>query len=145
MLYAVSPKLISDRAPEFHTRPALRHRRLRVDLASRRLRRGDAGGHQADRPHCADRGPCRRRQFSCDRTYRRRRPKEIEAADAFASRLAHRAIAMGGACTGEHGIGQKKIPYMEDERGAAALDLMRRVKATFDPRKLFNPGKVFAA
>ena len=71
-------------------------------------------------------------------------PKEIEAADAFASRLAHRAIAMGGTCTGEHGIGQKKIAYMEDEHGAAAVDLMRRVKAAFDPRNLFNPGKVFA-
>ena len=73
------------------------------------------------------------------------KPQEIEAADAFASRLAHRAIAMGGTCTGEHGIGQKKIAYMEDEHGPAALDLMRRVKAAFDPRNLFNPGKVFAA
>ena len=44
-------------------------------------------------------------------------PREIEAADDLASRLAHRAIAMGGTCTGEHGIGQKKIAYMEDEHG----------------------------
>ncbi len=71
-------------------------------------------------------------------------PKEIEAAEAFASRLAHRAIAMGGTCTGEHGVGQKKIAYMEDEHGAAAVDLMRRVKAAFDPQNLFNPGKIFA-
>ena len=49
---------------------------------------------------------------------------------------------MGGTCTGEHGIGQKKIAYMEDEHGHAALDLMRRVKAAFDPQNLFNPGKV---
>ena len=69
---------------------------------------------------------------------------EIEAAEAFASRLAHRAIAMGGTCTGEHGIGQKKIAYMEDEHGPEAIDLMRRVKAAFDPMNLFNPGKVFA-
>ena len=69
---------------------------------------------------------------------------EIEAAEAFASRLAHRAIAMGGTCTGEHGIGQKKIAYMEDEHGPEAIDLMRRVKAAFDPQNLFNPGKVFA-
>jgi D-lactate dehydrogenase (cytochrome) len=71
-------------------------------------------------------------------------PKEIEAAEAFASRLAHRAIAMGGTCTGEHGIGQKKIAYIEDEHGAVAVDLMRRIKAAFDPQNLFNPGKVFA-
>jgi D-lactate dehydrogenase (cytochrome) len=70
--------------------------------------------------------------------------REIEAAEAFASRLAHRAIAMGGTCTGEHGIGQKKIAYMEDEHGAEAVELMRRVKAAFDPENLFNPGKVFS-
>jgi D-lactate dehydrogenase (cytochrome) len=71
-------------------------------------------------------------------------PAEIEAAEFFSARLARRAIAMGGTCTGEHGIGQKKMAYMEEEHGAAALDLMRRVKAAFDPRNLFNPGKVFA-
>jgi D-lactate dehydrogenase (cytochrome) len=70
--------------------------------------------------------------------------REIEAAEAFASRLAHRAIAMGGTCTGEHGIGQKKIAYMEDEHGPEAVDLMRRIKASFDPQNLFNPGKVFS-
>ena len=70
--------------------------------------------------------------------------REIEAADDFASRLAHRAIAMGGTCTGEHGIGQKKIAYMEDEHGSEAVGLMRRVKAAFDPQNLFNPGKIFA-
>ena len=71
-------------------------------------------------------------------------PAEIDAAESFASRLAHRAIAMGGTCTGEHGVGQKKIAYMEDEHGAAAMDLMRRVKASFDPANMFNPGKVLA-
>jgi D-lactate dehydrogenase (cytochrome) len=70
---------------------------------------------------------------------------EIEAADAFAHRLALRAIAMGGTCTGEHGVGQKKREYMEEEHGAVAIDLMRRVKASFDPQNLFNPGKVFYA
>jgi len=70
---------------------------------------------------------------------------EIDAADAFAGRLAHRAIAMGGTCTGEHGVGQKKREYMEEEHGPVAIDLMRRVKASFDPTNLFNPGKVFFA
>jgi D-lactate dehydrogenase (cytochrome) len=70
---------------------------------------------------------------------------EIEAADAFASRLAHRAIVMGGTCTGEHGVGQKKREYMEEEHGPVAIDLMRRVKGSFDPQNLFNPGKVFYA
>ena len=72
-------------------------------------------------------------------------PAEIDAAEAFASRLAHRAIAMGGTCTGEHGVGQWKMAYMEDEHGRPALDLMRRVKAAFDPQNMFNPGKILYA
>ena len=72
-------------------------------------------------------------------------PAEIDAAEGFTARLAHRAIAMGGTCTGEHGVGQKKRAYMDEEHGAIALDLMRRVKASFDPTNLFNPGKVFYA
>jgi len=50
---------------------------------------------------------------------------------------------MDGTCTGEHGIGQKKIAFLEIERDAAALDLMRRIKLAFDPQNLFNPGKIF--
>jgi D-lactate dehydrogenase (cytochrome) len=72
-------------------------------------------------------------------------PSEIERAERFADRLARRAIAMDGTCTGEHGIGQKKIAFLEVEGDAAALDLMRRVKLAFDPQNLFNPGKIFRA
>jgi len=68
---------------------------------------------------------------------------EIERAERFAERLARRAIAMDGTCTGEHGIGQKKITFLELEREPEALDLMRRVKLAFDPENLFNPGKIF--
>ncbi len=68
---------------------------------------------------------------------------EIERAEAFAERLALRAIAMDGTCTGEHGVGQKKGPYLIDEHGLEALDLMQRLKAAFDPMNIFNPGKIF--
>ncbi len=70
-------------------------------------------------------------------------PAEVARAKAFGSRLAKRAIAMEGTCTGEHGVGQEKIPYLEIEHGDAALDLMRRVKLALDPQNLFNPGKIF--
>ncbi len=70
--------------------------------------------------------------------------EEIERAEAFGKRLAMRAIRMDGTCTGEHGVGQKKIPYLEAEHGPDALDLMRRVKAAIDPQNLFNPGKIFS-
>jgi len=68
--------------------------------------------------------------------------QEIKAAEAFAERLALRAIRMGGTCTGEHGVGQKKMAYLEAEHGPEALELMRRLKAGFDPQNLFNPGKI---
>lgn len=58
-------------------------------------------------------------------------------------RLAHRAIAMGGTCTGEHGVGQGKIAYLDAEHGGA-LDLMRAIKASLDPFNIMNPGKIFA-
>ena len=40
------------------------------------------------------------------------------------------------------GIGKQK--YMLDEHGAPALDLMRRIKALFDPHDILNPGKILA-
>ena len=70
-------------------------------------------------------------------------PAEIERAERFSGRLARRAIAMDGTCTGEHGVGQKKIPYLEVEHSPETLDLMRRVKTAFDPQNMFNPGKIF--
>ncbi|MBI0446500.1 MULTISPECIES: FAD-binding oxidoreductase [Deinococcus] len=55
--------------------------------------------------------------------------------------LATHAVAVGGTCTGEHGVGLRKRPYLRAEHGAA-LDVMRDVKTLFDPRGLLNPGKV---
>ena len=70
--------------------------------------------------------------------------KDIARAEDFSERLVRRALAMGGTCTGEHGVGQKKIAYVEEEHSPATLDLMRRIKASFDPQNLLNPGKIFA-
>jgi D-lactate dehydrogenase (cytochrome) len=72
-------------------------------------------------------------------------PADIERAETFSSRLVRRALAMDGTCTGEHGVGQMKIQYMEEEHPAATLDLMRRVKQAFDPSNLLNPGKILRA
>jgi D-lactate dehydrogenase (cytochrome) len=69
-------------------------------------------------------------------------PADIARAEAFSSRLVRRALAMDGTCTGEHGVGQKKIEYLEEEYSAATLDLMRRIKQAFDPHNLLNPGKI---
>ena len=69
-------------------------------------------------------------------------PADIARAEAFSSRLVHRALAMDGTCTGEHGVGQKKIESLEEEYSMATLDLMRRLKQAFDPNNLLNPGKI---
>ena len=65
----------------------------------------------------------------------------ITACRAFVGRLAERALAMGGTCTGEHGVGANKIGYVEQEHGSA-VDVMRAIKRALDPDNLLNPGKV---
>jgi glycolate oxidase len=52
------------------------------------------------------------------------------------------AIAMGGTVTGEHGIGAARRPFLVDQRGADAVDVMRSIKAALDPLGILNPGKV---
>ena len=70
-------------------------------------------------------------------------PGEMAAADEVNSRLVARALEMGGTCTGEHGVGLRKVGFLEDELGDA-VDVMRSVKAALDPSNIMNPGKVFA-
>ncbi|KQK29740.1 lactate dehydrogenase [Bosea thiooxidans] len=69
---------------------------------------------------------------------------EVERAQAFIDRLVKRALAMGGTCTGEHGVGQKKMKYLEQEHGAEALAVMRTLKRALDPQNILNPGKIIA-
>ena len=68
-------------------------------------------------------------------------PAEIAAAEAFVERLNARALAMDGTCTGEHGIGQGKMAFLETELGDA-VDVMRAIKTALDPDRIMNPGKV---
>lgn len=66
---------------------------------------------------------------------------EIDAAEQFVDRLNARALAMGGTCTGEHGIGQGKIKFLELELGGS-VDVMRSIKQAIDPDNIMNPGKI---
>lgn len=66
---------------------------------------------------------------------------EVERAKAFVGRLAHRAIAMDGTCTGEHGVGQGKMKYLIEEHGPG-LAVMAALKRALDPLNVLNPGKI---
>jgi hypothetical protein len=57
-------------------------------------------------------------------------------------RMVKRAIALGGTCTGEHGVGIGKREYLYEELGVGTVELMKKIKRTIDPHNLFNPGKV---
>ena len=67
--------------------------------------------------------------------------KEVASAEEFVGWLNDLAIAMEGTCTGEHGIGQGKRPYLVKELGAAT-NYMAAIKAALDPDNIMNPGKV---
>ena len=52
------------------------------------------------------------------------------------------ALALGGTCTGEHGIGQGKKNLLEKEIGETGIQVMEELKLTLDPKNIMNPGKV---
>ncbi len=67
---------------------------------------------------------------------------EVARGMAFHDRLVRRAIEAGGTCTGEHGVGYGKAPYLALEHGEAGVAWMRAIKRALDPDDLFNPGKI---
>ncbi|SIS94930.1 FAD-binding oxidoreductase [Neptunomonas antarctica] len=67
--------------------------------------------------------------------------EELKVIDAFHDRLIRRALSVGGTCTGEHGIGQGKKSYLQEEL-PAGVDIMKIIKGSLDPDNLMNPGKV---
>jgi len=67
-------------------------------------------------------------------------PGERARAEGLASRVSMRAIAMGGTCTGEHGVGIHKLDALVAEHGEA-VGLMRTIKRALDPHDIMNPGK----
>jgi D-lactate dehydrogenase (cytochrome) len=69
------------------------------------------------------------------------RPEQLVAAEEFHDRVVRRALARGGTCTGEHGVGYGKSRFLVEEHGEAAVGLMRAIKVALDPQDLFNPGK----
>ncbi len=62
--------------------------------------------------------------------------------DAVRSELYRAAMALGGSITGEHGIGTARRAWLEEQRGADAVRVMRAIKTALDPQGILNPGRV---
>lgn len=69
---------------------------------------------------------------------------ERAAAERLNQALVERALASGGTCTGEHGVGLHKMDFLRAEAGDGALALMRAIKTALDPHDILNPGKIVA-
>ncbi|ADU51516.1 FAD linked oxidase domain protein [Thermaerobacter marianensis DSM 12885] len=72
-----------------------------------------------------------------------RSPETVERAEELAAAIIEACIELGGSITGEHGVGLEKRRFLPRMFDPATLDLMRRIRRTFDPDQLANPGKVF--
>jgi D-lactate dehydrogenase (cytochrome) len=68
---------------------------------------------------------------------------EVELAEAawLNERVVLLALALGGTCTGEHGVGLGKVKFMAKEHGGAVA-IMRLIKDCLDPCNILNPGKI---
>ena len=75
--------------------------------------------------------------------YHRASSAETRAAEAAVQTLMETVVAMGGAISGEHGIGLAKTPFLRLQHGPAQVKAMQAVKKALDPRGICNPGKMF--
>lgn len=68
-------------------------------------------------------------------------PVEVAKANDLNEQIVLYALARGGTCTGEHGVGFGKQKYQQQEHGDAYI-VMEKIKRALDPANLLNPGKI---
>jgi glycolate oxidase len=68
---------------------------------------------------------------------------ECRAAEHAVQQLMEEVVALGGAISGEHGIGLAKTPFLRVQHSPAQVRAMLAVKRALDPRGILNPGKMF--
>ncbi|OGW37100.1 MAG: glycolate oxidase subunit GlcD [Nitrospirae bacterium GWD2_57_9] len=66
-----------------------------------------------------------------------------EKARSAVREILRETVRLGGSISGEHGIGLAKAAYLPLELGPGSLALMKKIKQTFDPNNVLNPGKIF--
>jgi len=70
--------------------------------------------------------------------------EEFKKCKKVATTMSRQAIALGGTCTGEHGVGQGKMGVLQEQFGEDGIQVMRQIKGALDPQNLMNPGKVIS-
>jgi glycolate oxidase len=75
--------------------------------------------------------------------YHRADRAETRAAERAVEKLMRTVVSLGGAISGEHGIGLAKTPFLRIQHRPAQVKAMRAVKDALDPRGILNPGKMF--
>ena len=73
----------------------------------------------------------------------KRDEEEMHRVEQAVEEIFQAAVELGGTLSGEHGIGTLKAPFMEMELGEVGLDMMKRIKKSWDPKNILNPGKIF--
>jgi len=69
--------------------------------------------------------------------------EEFEKAQSLVREIFRTTLDLGGTISGEHGVGLTKSDYISMEIPTVELDLMKKIKAAFDPNNILNPGKIF--
>lgn len=75
--------------------------------------------------------------------YRRGEMRECALAQKAIRRVMETVVALGGAITGEHGIGLSKSPFLSIQHSPAEIAAMRAVKKALDPNDILGRGKIF--
>lgn len=75
--------------------------------------------------------------------YHKEDAREVRAAEKAVRQLMKKVVALGGAISGEHGIGLAKTPFLRLQHSPAQIRAMQAVKRALDPRGILNPGKMF--
>jgi glycolate oxidase len=72
----------------------------------------------------------------------KRDPVQVEKMKQAAGDIFAVAVQLGGTLSGEHGVGNLKMPYLEQDIGPIFINLMADIKRALDPKNILNPGKV---
>ncbi len=73
----------------------------------------------------------------------KRDPEQARRARIILDRLFREVVRLGGTISGEHGVGITKSPFVDLELGELGINVMKRIKQSFDPKGILNPGKMF--